>query len=360
MATPERFVAAAQMMHHQAFGGALVIKVRLGNDIRRLAIHNDDLTYDDLNMMMIRIFKDKLTIEDTLLIKYEDEDGDLVTIIDTNDLAHAKGYGRTLKLTLFVNLPPGSNGVPGPSDVTTELQALATSITKLLAKMEEYGNVPVETEKKAVEPKKEEIKAPPSVLGAGFDPLAATPPKAAQPSAPDSTKVSQANRTSSSQSAQSTTSQQPQVSQQQQQAQQQANMQLSSQSTSKPQQQYYSGTADSTPSNYGSSPSTYNQQPQQSMQQPQSQQVGQYQSTQSYAGGDSSQQYAPAPQQQYSQTAQAYPTSSTYNGNTNSYGEQQLSNFSASATAASAGTAGGPANPNYGYQSGSYGYQQQQ
>ena len=32
--------------------GKLIIKVSLGDDIRRIPIHNDDLTYDELVLMM--------------------------------------------------------------------------------------------------------------------------------------------------------------------------------------------------------------------------------------------------------------------------------------------------------------------
>ena len=32
--------------------GKLIIKVSLGEDIRRIPIHNDDLTYDELVLMM--------------------------------------------------------------------------------------------------------------------------------------------------------------------------------------------------------------------------------------------------------------------------------------------------------------------
>ena len=47
--------------------------------------------------------KDALQPSDELLLKYTDEDGDLVTLFDESDLVHAKQQVRTLKLTLFVN-----------------------------------------------------------------------------------------------------------------------------------------------------------------------------------------------------------------------------------------------------------------
>lgn len=54
-------------------GGALIIKARLGDDIRCIPIHNEDLTYDDLLLMMQRVFRGKLSNTDDITIKYKDE-----------------------------------------------------------------------------------------------------------------------------------------------------------------------------------------------------------------------------------------------------------------------------------------------
>ena len=37
--------------------GKLIIKASLGDDIRRIPIHNEDMTYDDLILMMQRVFR---------------------------------------------------------------------------------------------------------------------------------------------------------------------------------------------------------------------------------------------------------------------------------------------------------------
>ncbi|EDO42033.1 predicted protein, partial [Nematostella vectensis] len=81
--------------------GKLIIKAQLGDDIRRIPIHNEDLTYDELLLMMQRVFRGKLNSSDDVLIKYKDEDGDLVTIFDSSDLSFAKSMSRILRLTLF-------------------------------------------------------------------------------------------------------------------------------------------------------------------------------------------------------------------------------------------------------------------
>ena len=69
--------------------GKLIIKAAVGDDIRRIPIHNDDLTYDELVLMMQRVFKSVISPDDDLLLKYKDEDGDLVTITDSGDLSGA-------------------------------------------------------------------------------------------------------------------------------------------------------------------------------------------------------------------------------------------------------------------------------
>ncbi len=53
--------------------GKLIIKVQLGDDIRRIPIHNEDITYDELVLMMQRVFRGQLTSNDEVTIKYKDE-----------------------------------------------------------------------------------------------------------------------------------------------------------------------------------------------------------------------------------------------------------------------------------------------
>ncbi|XP_049583203.1 protein TFG isoform X3 [Syngnathus scovelli] len=86
--------------------GKLIIKAQLGDDIRRIPIHNEDITYDELVLMMQRVFRGKLQSCDEVTIKYKDEDDDLITIFDSSDLSFAIQCSRILKLTLFVNGQP--------------------------------------------------------------------------------------------------------------------------------------------------------------------------------------------------------------------------------------------------------------
>ena len=65
----ERSTSAKQALQYTSAGsflkgirkmdltGKLIIKASLGDDIRRIPIHNEDMTYDDLILMMQRVFR---------------------------------------------------------------------------------------------------------------------------------------------------------------------------------------------------------------------------------------------------------------------------------------------------------------
>ena len=61
------------MANQLDLSGKLIIKVQLGDDIRRIPIHNEDITYDELVLMMQRVFRGKICTTDELVIKYKDE-----------------------------------------------------------------------------------------------------------------------------------------------------------------------------------------------------------------------------------------------------------------------------------------------
>nr|CAD7410422.1 unnamed protein product [Timema poppensis] len=54
--------------------GKLIIKVQLGDDVRRIPIHNEAITYDELVLMMQRVFRGRLSSSDEITIKYKDEE----------------------------------------------------------------------------------------------------------------------------------------------------------------------------------------------------------------------------------------------------------------------------------------------
>ena len=114
--------------------GKLIIKVSLGDDIRRIPIHNEDITYDELILMMQRVFRDQLSATDDLTLKYKDEDGDLITLFDSADLGAAIAYSRVLKLTLFINgkIVPGSGRPLINDNVIGELREIRNRINQIL------------------------------------------------------------------------------------------------------------------------------------------------------------------------------------------------------------------------------------
>ena len=73
--------------------GRLVIKVSLGDDIRCIPIHNEDITYDELVLMMQRVFRGKVNTGDDVLIKYKDEGYDAVDVF-SNLVNHYCSYVR--------------------------------------------------------------------------------------------------------------------------------------------------------------------------------------------------------------------------------------------------------------------------
>ncbi|CAG7819809.1 unnamed protein product [Allacma fusca] len=82
--------------------GKVLVKAQFKEDIRRVPIHNEDITYDELVLMMQRVFRGQLKQDDDIVIKYQDEDGDMVTIFDSADLSFAITYCRVLRLKIIV------------------------------------------------------------------------------------------------------------------------------------------------------------------------------------------------------------------------------------------------------------------
>lgn len=116
--------------------GKLIIKAQLGDDIRRIPIHNEDITYDELVLMMQRVFRGKLDANDEVLIKYRDEDGDLISIFDSSDLSFAIQCSRILKLTIFVNGQPAPLQSDEVKHIRTELQKIRNQVNQLIDQLE--------------------------------------------------------------------------------------------------------------------------------------------------------------------------------------------------------------------------------
>jgi hypothetical protein len=90
-------------MNGDKLSGQLIIKAQLGDDIRKMMIHNEDLTLNELVLMMERVFTGKISNSDELTIKYLDDDGDKITLLNDSDLNVALHFHKLLRLFVFVN-----------------------------------------------------------------------------------------------------------------------------------------------------------------------------------------------------------------------------------------------------------------
>ncbi|CAH1799463.1 unnamed protein product [Owenia fusiformis] len=116
--------------------GKLIIKAQLGNDIRRIPIHNEDITYDELILMMQRVFRGHLDSSDEVTIKYKDDEGDLISIFDSSDLSFAIQCSRILRLTIFVNDIPKPLEDDEIKHMKSELQDIRDRVNHLLDRLE--------------------------------------------------------------------------------------------------------------------------------------------------------------------------------------------------------------------------------
>ena len=60
-------------MNNSEFSSQIVFKVRLDQEIKKIVIHNDEINYNELLLMMQRIFSEKIKVNDEFTIKYTDE-----------------------------------------------------------------------------------------------------------------------------------------------------------------------------------------------------------------------------------------------------------------------------------------------
>ncbi|MEE6470132.1 hypothetical protein FKM82_008862 [Ascaphus truei] len=157
--------------------GKLIIKAQLGEDIRRIPIHNEDITYDELVLMMQRVFRGKLLTNDEVTIKYKDEDGDLITIFDSSDLSFAIQCSRILKLTLFVNGQPRPLESSQVKYLRRELIELRNKVNRLLDCLEPPAEPGIPTslpENETVDDREEKHTAPDSSVKQSTQVMAAS------------------------------------------------------------------------------------------------------------------------------------------------------------------------------------------
>lgn len=114
----------------------IVLKTELNGDLRRIPLHNDFLTFDELHLMLCRVYSCDIDEEDKL--KYMDEDGDWVTIQDSSDLQFAiqcvqQRNETTLKLRI------GGNQAGLPDEIVNELKSIRDMSISLLDRVAASG-----------------------------------------------------------------------------------------------------------------------------------------------------------------------------------------------------------------------------
>lgn len=112
--------------------GGVVVKARLGAELRRIPLHNEDLTYDDLVLMLQRVFS--LAPTDDVRIRYTDDEGDLVTMLDTPDLAHAIQQSRLLRIVVTVG-NGAEEGTLETEDIRAQLRNVCAAMESLLDRL---------------------------------------------------------------------------------------------------------------------------------------------------------------------------------------------------------------------------------
>lgn len=91
-------------MNYLDLSAKLVFKVRLGNEVKKTLIHNEDVDYNELLLMVQRIFSGKIKPNDELSLKYVDEEDDLISISSDADVKLALQSGKTIKLVVSCEL----------------------------------------------------------------------------------------------------------------------------------------------------------------------------------------------------------------------------------------------------------------
>lgn len=140
--------------------GKFVIKAQYGDDIRRFPIGQEVITLGELRSLLAKMFKFEAASngsnEEDIVIKYRDEDNDLVTVLDDNDLSFAlqESPKRILKLLITYNNAEGLNVAAASGNVHSyrlikeELVQIRDRCNKLLVNFEQSVE-PTPTEEEA-------------------------------------------------------------------------------------------------------------------------------------------------------------------------------------------------------------------
>ncbi|KAI8890024.1 hypothetical protein K501DRAFT_328800 [Backusella circina FSU 941] len=114
--------------------GDIIVKCKLGDEIRRIPI-NQEPTYDELCLMMCRVFKGRISDPEKITLKYTDDEGDLINMADDIDISHAISLSNVLKISVYdhqdANNPPHL-AVNGSAEIQTTLIKMRDTINSLI------------------------------------------------------------------------------------------------------------------------------------------------------------------------------------------------------------------------------------
>eukprot|EP00127_Corallochytrium_limacisporum_P005731 Clim_evm110s210 gene=Clim_evmTU110s210 len=110
-----------------ALQGKLAIKVRLNGQHKRVILHSDDVAYDDLLLMVQRLYPKDVGANDELKLYYKDDEGDWINLESDDDLYVA----RTLDHRLYVDVHLAGDSASQDGAAGQQLEALQATLRNL-------------------------------------------------------------------------------------------------------------------------------------------------------------------------------------------------------------------------------------
>ncbi|WKX90644.1 hypothetical protein Q1695_009472 [Nippostrongylus brasiliensis] len=103
-----------------------ILKARFGSDVRKTPLHHgNDLTLNDLTLMLQRIFK--IGSAEAIVLKYRDSDGDLITLADDSDLLLALQSEQSLSIEVSID----NKAMAALADVQQQISQIQADVQRL-------------------------------------------------------------------------------------------------------------------------------------------------------------------------------------------------------------------------------------
>ncbi|KAK6029940.1 PB1 domain protein [Ostertagia ostertagi] len=103
-----------------------ILKARFGSDVRKTPLHHgNDLTLNDLTLMLQRIFK--IGSAEAIVLKYKDNDGDLITLADDSDLLLALQSEQTLSIEVSID----NKAIAELADIQQQIAQIQADVQRL-------------------------------------------------------------------------------------------------------------------------------------------------------------------------------------------------------------------------------------